>query len=246
VLVVDDDPQLRRTLRTTLTSEDFTVIDARTGEEALEAIRSERMDLILLDVNLPGISGIEVCSEIRRNSDVPIIILTARSAEKEKVKALDAGADDYIVKPFGSEELIARIRANLRRASSAPLPIFVSDDLVADFEKRTISVRGQSVRLTPKEFELMRYLIANEGRSLTHRWLLRRIWGPDYGEENEYLRVLVNQLRKKIELDPHEPRYIHTDPWVGYCFDPGHKPSGTEDGNKRKSSKLNRGNPDTR
>jgi two-component system KDP operon response regulator KdpE len=220
ILAVDDEPQIRRVLRTTLTSHGYTVLEARSGDEALEQIREERPDLILLDVNMPGRSGLEVCQEIRRTSDVPIIMLTVRNTERDKVQALDAGADDYVVKPFGSEELMARIRAALRRAvPPEAMPPFLSADLEIDFETRAVSVRGQPVRLTPKEFELLRHLVANQGKALSHRRLLQAVWGPDYGDETEYLRVFINQLRKKIESDPHHPRYIHTEPWVGYRFE---------------------------
>lgn len=221
ILVVDDEPQIRRVMRTTLTSEGHTVIEARTGDEALDQIRKEHVDLVLLDVNMPGRSGLETCREIRTSSDIPIIMLTVRNTEKDKVMALDAGADDYVVKPFGIEELMARIRAALRRAGpSESLPSFVSDDLAIDFEKRSVIAKGQPIRLTPKEFELLRQLVANQGKAISHRRLLQAVWGPDYGEETEYLRVFINQLRKKIEPDPHHPRYIHTEPWVGYRFEP--------------------------
>jgi two-component system, OmpR family, KDP operon response regulator KdpE len=221
ILIVDDEPQIRRVMRTALSSQGYTVIEAKSGEEALEKLRSERADLILLDVNMPRISGLETCREIRRTSDVPIIMLTVRNTEQDKVQALDAGADDYVVKPFGAQELLARIRAALRRiAPGEPAPAFVSDDLKIDFTKRVVTVKGHPVRLTPKEFELLRHLVANQGVGLSHRRLLQAVWGPDYGEETEYLRVFINQLRKKIEPDPRHPRYIHTDPWVGYRFEP--------------------------
>jgi two-component system KDP operon response regulator KdpE len=220
VLIVDDEPQIRRVLRTTLTSRGYTVIEARSGDAALELIRSEHVDLILLDANMPGLSGLDTCREIRQASDVPIIMLTVRNTERDKVQALDAGADDYIVKPFGAEELMARIRAALRRfAPAESLPSFVSNDLVIDFEKRVVKAKGQPVRLTPKEYELLRHLVANQGKAQSHRRLLQAVWGPDYGEETEYLRVFVNQLRKKIEPDPGHPRYLHTEPWVGYRFE---------------------------
>jgi len=221
VLVVDDEPQIRRVLRTTLTSHGYAVVEARTGDEALEQIRNEHVDLILLDVNMPGRSGLETCREIRGTSDVPIIMLTVRNTERDKVQALDAGADDYVVKPFGSEELMARIRAGLRRSAGAEtVPEFVAPGLTINFDKRLVMVGDRPVRLTPKEFELLRYLVANQGRSLGHRRLLQAVWGPDYGDETEYLRVFINQLRKKIELDPRNPMYIHTEPWVGYRFEP--------------------------
>ena len=226
ILIVDDEPQIRRVMRTTLTSQGYAVVEAKSGEEALERIRNERADLIILDVNLSGISGLETCREIRASSDVPIIMLTVRNTERDKVQALDAGADDYVVKPFGVEELLARIRAALRRAApgDAP-PAFVSDDLSIDFEKRAVAVKGNPVKLTPKEFELLRQLVVNSGKSQAHRRLLQAVWGPDYGEETEYLRVFINQLRKKIEPDPQHPRYIHTEPWIGYRFEaPATKP----------------------
>jgi two-component system, OmpR family, KDP operon response regulator KdpE len=220
ILIVDDEPQIRRVLRTTLSSQAYSVVEARSGDEALEEIRHERPDLILLDVNMPGRSGLETCSEIRATSDVPIIMLTVRNSERDKVQALDAGADDYVVKPFGVEELMARIRAALRRvAPQESVPPFLSADLKIDFEKRTVLVKGQPVRLTPKEFELLRQLVANQGKAIAHRRLLQAVWGPDYGEETEYLRVFINQLRKKIEPDPSNPRYIHTEPWIGYRFE---------------------------
>ncbi|HXJ17703.1 MAG TPA: response regulator transcription factor [Candidatus Polarisedimenticolia bacterium] len=221
ILIVDDEPQIRRVLRTTLASQNYTVAEAKSGDEALEQFREERPDLILLDVNLPDRSGLEVCQEIRRTSDAPIIMLTVRNTERDKVQALDAGADDYVVKPFGSEELMARIRAALRRAVPAEaMPPFLSADLQIDFEKRVVVAKGQPVRLTPKEFELLRQLVANRGKALGHRRLLQSVWGPDYGDETEYLRVFINQLRKKIEPDPRHPCYIHTEPWVGYRFEP--------------------------
>ena len=220
ILVVDDEPQIRRVLRTTLASHGYTVLESKSGDEALDALRENRADLILLDVNMPGRSGLETCREIRTTSDVPIIMLTVRNSERDKVQALDAGADDYVVKPFGVEELLARIRAALRRAApSESLPPFSSGDLKIDFEKRAVLVRGEAVRLTPKEFELLRQLVTNPGKALTHRRLLQSVWGPDYGEEAEYLRVFINQLRKKIETNPRRPLYIHTEPWIGYRFE---------------------------
>ncbi|HEY6905494.1 MAG TPA: response regulator transcription factor [Candidatus Acidoferrales bacterium] len=221
ILIVDDEPQIRRVLRATLSSQGYAVAEARSGDEALEQIRWQRPDLILLDVNMTSRSGFEVCREIRATSDIPIIMLTVRNSERDKVQALDAGADDYVVKPFGSEELMARIRAALRRAAPVEsLPPFVSNDLKVDFEKRSVLVKGQPVRLTPKEFELLHHLVTNRGKAQAHRRILQAVWGPDYGEETEYLRVFINQLRKKIEPDPRHPRYIHTEPWIGYRFDP--------------------------
>jgi two-component system, OmpR family, KDP operon response regulator KdpE len=224
ILIVDDNPQIRRALRAILVPRGFTIVDARSGEEALELIRREQVDLILLDVNLPGMSGIETCKEIRRVKDVPVIMLTVRNGERDKVQAFDAGADDYVVKPFGAEEVVARVRAAVRRSSPDHTPTFSSPELKIDFERRSISARGGTFRLTPKEFSLLRQLVMNQGKTLTHRWLLQSVWGPDYGEEMESLRVLVNQLRRKIEPNPREPRYILTEPWVGYRFEnPGDK-----------------------
>jgi two-component system, OmpR family, KDP operon response regulator KdpE len=227
ILVVDDEPQIRRVMRTTLASQGYIIAEAKSGEEALESFRDEKPDLVLLDVNMPGMGGMEACREIREHSDVPIIMLTVRNTEKDKVQALDAGADDYVVKPFGIEELLARIRAALRRVTSAEIPpAIVSAALQIDFESRKVIVQGKPVRLTPKEFGLLRQLVANAGKPLTHRSLLQAVWGPDYGEETEYLRVFVNQLRKKIEPDPRHPRFIRTEPWVGYRFElPARSPS---------------------
>src|SRR5271168_3669519 len=183
ILIVDDEPQIRRVLLTTLTSEGYAVVEAKSGEEALEKMRSERPDLVLLDANMPGMSGLETCREIRRTSDVSIIMVTVRNTERDKVMALDAGADDYVVKPFGTEELMARIRAALRRSGPVDSPPpFASSDLTIDFASRAVMVKGQPVRLTPKEFELLRYLVANQGKALAHRRLLQAVWGPDYGE----------------------------------------------------------------
>ena len=221
ILVVDDEPQIRRVMRSTLSTHGYLITEAKTGEEALESVRKERPDLVLLDVNMPGMGGIEACREIRRSSDAPIIMLTVRNAERDKVLALDAGADDYVVKPFRIEELLARIRAALRRYSPGDaVPPFVSKDLTIDFEGRQVAVRGETVHLTPKEYDVLKHLVANQGKPLTHRRLLQSVWGPDYGEETENLRVVINQLRKKIETDPARPKYILTEPWIGYRFQP--------------------------
>jgi two-component system KDP operon response regulator KdpE len=230
IFVVDDEPQIRRVMRTTLSAAGYSILEARSGEEALERMRSERADLVLLDINMPGMDGLETCREIRSGSDVPIIMLTVRNTERDKVMALDAGADDYVVKPFGTEELLARIRAALRRSAPGDsVPTFLSKDLTIDFDKRVVVVKGQSVRLTPKEFDLLRLLVTNRGKAVAHRRLLQAVWGPDYGEETEYLRVFINQLRKKIEPDPRKPRFIRTDPWVGYRFEaPEDNPSATK------------------
>jgi len=219
ILVVDDEPQIRRVLRATLSSRGYEIIDAKTGEEGIELVCKNKPDLVLLDVNMPGMGGLEACREIRRGSNAPIIMLTVRNAERDKVAALDAGADDYVVKPFGIEELLARVRVALRRHGVGEAPTrFVTKDLTIDFESRSVRARGEDVHLTPKEFEVLKLLIANQGKPLTHRRLLQAAWGPDYGEESENLRVVINQLRKKIESDPAHPKYILTEPWVGYRF----------------------------
>jgi two-component system KDP operon response regulator KdpE len=225
ILVVDDAPQVRRVMRTSLSSQGYTVYEARNGEEALAGVRATPPDLVLLDVNMPGMDGLTACREIRTHSQVPIIMLTVRSAERDKVAALDAGADDYVVKPFGMPELLARIRAALRRAAPGEeLPALVAKDLSIDFSARKVTVRGRQVHLTPKEFDLLRQLVAGQGKPLSHRRLLQSVWGPDYGDETEYLRVVINQLRKKIEADPAHPRLILTEPWVGYRFEPPPSP----------------------
>jgi two-component system, OmpR family, KDP operon response regulator KdpE len=219
ILVVDDEPQIRRTLRATLSAEGYEIIEAQNGEAALSEFRRERPELVLLDMNMTGLDGLATCRELRHGSNVPIIMLTVRSAEKDKVHALDAGADDYVTKPFSMEELLARIRAALRRASpTETLAPIRTKDLTVDFEARSVTSRGEPVHLTPKEFEVLRYLIANQGKPLAHRRLLQAVWGPDYGDETEYLRVTINQLRKKIEPDHAHPKYILTEPWIGYRF----------------------------
>lgn len=221
ILVVDDEPQIRRVMRSTLSAHGYLITEATNGEDAVESVRKNRPDLVLLDVNMPGIGGLDACREIRRSSDAPIIMLTVRNAERDKVLALDAGADDYVVKPFGIEELLARIRAALRRYSPGEeVPPFVSKDVTIDFESRQVTVRGRTVHLTPKEYDVLKHLVANQGKPLTHRRLLQSVWGPDYGEETENLRVVINQLRKKIETDPARPKYILTEPWIGYRFQP--------------------------
>ena len=219
VLVVDDDPQIRRVMKVTLVGHGYEVIEARTGEEALEKMPGEMPNLVLLDMNMPGMGGLETCRALRGGSDIPVIILSVRNTEKDKVAALDAGADDYVTKPFSIEELLARIRAAMRRSSPESGPhAFSSPQLEIDFETRRVRARGADIRLTPKEFELLRYLVAHAGKPVTHRELLQAVWGPDYGDEPEYLRVFINQVRKKIEPDPAKPRFILTEPWVGYKF----------------------------
>lgn len=229
ILVVDDEPQIRRVLRTTLSFRGYEISEAKSGEEALELVRKVKPDLILLDVNLPGMSGIETCKEIRRGSATPIIMLTVRSAERDKVVALDAGADDYVTKPFGIEELLARVRASLRRHTAAEaVPALTTRELTVDFAARRVVAFGEEVHLAPKEFEVLRELVANQGKPVSHRRLLQSVWGPAYGEETENLRVVINQLRKKIEKDPSEPKYVLTEPWVGYRFQAPHVKEGKD------------------
>lgn len=221
ILVVDDEPQLRRAMKATLTDLGYSVIEAKTGEEALEKLRSDAPDLVLLDLNMPGIGGLETCRAIRETSDLPVIVLSVRNTERDKVQALDAGADDYVTKPFGIQELLARIRAAMRRMPAGGeqgTMHFESDNLAIDFESRRVTLLGKTVRLTPKEFDLLKFLVDHANKPVPHRKLLQTVWGPDYGDEVEYLRVVVNQLRKKIEPEPSKPRYLLTEPWVGYRF----------------------------
>ena len=221
ILIVDDEPQIRRVMRTTLVARGYMVSTARNGEEALDKVREERFDLVLLDIHMPGIGGMEACRIIRSQSDIPIVILSIRNAEKEKVEALDAGADDYVTKPFSMPELLARIRAALRRApllSSGTPEVLNLGQTVVDFVARRVTVNETEVRLTPKEFDLLRHFASNPDVAIPHAKLLQAVWGPDYGEEVEYLRVFINQLRKKIEPDPSHPAYLLTEPWVGYRF----------------------------
>jgi len=229
ILVVDDDPQIRRVMRVTLTGQGYEVDDARNGEAALEKLRASRFDLMLLDMNMPGMTGIEVCRTVRSQSEIAIVMLTVRDSESDKVEALDAGADDYITKPYNAPELLARIRAALRRSPSAHGPGGRVDlgSAAIDFDTRQVTRRGQQVRLTPKEFELLRYLITHANKVLSHRELLQAVWGPDYGDQVDYLRVFVNQLRKKIEANPAAPVHLLTEPWAGYRFHlpPPAKPS---------------------
>jgi len=218
VLVVDDDPQIRRVMRVTLTGQGYEVDDVKSGDAALEKLREHRFDLVLLDMNLPGIGGLDACREIRSQSEIAIIMLTVRDSEGDKVAALDAGADDYITKPYNAPELLARIRAALRRTPSAhgPNGALKIGAVEIDFDTRQLVSRGKRLRLTPKEFELLRYLVTHANKVISHRELLQAVWGPDYGDQVDYLRVFVNQLRKKIEPNPSSPVYLLTEPWVGY------------------------------
>jgi two-component system, OmpR family, KDP operon response regulator KdpE len=218
ILVVDDDPQIRRVMRVTLTGQGYEVDDAKTGEEALDKLRGERFDLVLLDMNMPGMGGLETCRAIRSQSEIAIIMLTVRDSETDKIEALDAGADDYVTKPYNAPELLARIRAALRRTpwTHGPTGRLAIGSVEVDFDTREVTSRGRRVRLTPKEFELLRYLVAHANKVLSHRELLQAVWGPDYGDQVDYLRVFVNQLRKKIEAKPSTPVFLLTEPWVGY------------------------------
>ena len=221
ILVVDDEPQLRRVLRSTLSALGFVVADAETGEAALERVREEKFDLILLDINMPGISGLETCRAMRAKSDVSILMLTVRDRTEDKIEALDAGADGYVTKPFDVNELLARIRATLRRAPSSALgesKVLQLDGVEIRFHDRQVRVHGRVTRLTPTELELLHYFVNHANSVLPHDQILQAVWGPDYGSEVEYLRVFVNQLRKKIEPDPAHPRYVLTEPWLGYRF----------------------------
>ncbi|HEY7190028.1 MAG TPA: response regulator transcription factor [Vicinamibacterales bacterium] len=220
ILVVDDEPNIIATIAPLLRARGYDVFSAMTGGAALDAVGRDKPDLIVLDLGLPDMDGAEVCRRIRETSGVPILVLSARGAEGDKVKALDAGADDYVTKPFGTEELLARIRAALRRidgASQTSEPI-VRGGLVIDRERFRVLRDDEEVRLTPKEFELLSYMAQHPGKVLTHRTLLKAIWGPHAIDQVEHLRVLVGALRKKIEPNPSTPKYILTEPWVGYRF----------------------------
>jgi two-component system, OmpR family, KDP operon response regulator KdpE len=220
VLVVDDEPNILATLAPLLRARGYEVLTAMNGRAALEIAEREKPDLIVLDLGLPDIDGVDVCRTVRESMSIPIVVLTARGAEGDKVRALDIGADDYVTKPFGVEELLARIRAALRR-SDAPAPAsepIVRGDLVIDRERFRVSRGGEEVRLTPKEFELLTFLAQHPGRVLTHRMILKAVWGPNAVDQPEHLRVLVGALRKKIEPTPSSPKYILTEPWVGYRF----------------------------
>jgi two-component system KDP operon response regulator KdpE len=221
VLVVDDDAQIRRVMRTTLEAKGYEIDEAGSGEQAVELAHAEKYDLIILDINLPGKTGVEACREIHSTSSVPIIMLTVRGAGEDKIEALDAGACDYVTKPFAMGELLARIRAVLRRtpsASSAGLTHLKLDDVEINFESRRVIVAGKLIRLTSKEFDLLLYLATNRNRTIPHRELLREVWGSEHVEERKYLRVFINRLRKKIEAAPRDPKFLLTEPFVGYCL----------------------------
>jgi two-component system KDP operon response regulator KdpE len=220
ILVVDDEPQIRRIMRTTLTGAGYEVDDARTGEQSLEKVRLFHPDLILMDINMPGMGGLAACRAIRADSGVAIIMLTVRNTEADKVEALDAGADDFVTKPFSTPELLARIRAALRRvpvSKSSAARVRVGK-LEIDFAARTVANGSKVAHLTPKELDLLRYLTQHADEVVPHRELLQAVWGPDYGDQVDYLRVFIMSLRKKLEVDPEHPEYIATEPWVGYRF----------------------------
>lgn len=218
VLVVDDEPQIRRFLRTSLDAHGYEVVEAVDGRDAIKRTTVEKPDIIVLDLGLPDMEGIEVIKRVREWSDVPIIVLTARNREPDKIEALDGGADDYLTKPFGMGELMARIRAALRhrlQSKGAP-PVFKVGSIVVDLVKRLVTRNGDEVKLSPREYDLLRVLVQNAGRVVTHQQILREVWGPAHVEDTQYLRVYVGQLRQKLEPDPDQPRYLLTEPGVGY------------------------------
>lgn len=220
ILLVDDELAILRAIRASLSANGYEVRTAKNGQDALDEIRKEPPDLVILDLVMPDITGLEVCRRVREFSKVPIIILSAKGDDQDKVIALDLGADDYVTKPFNLDVLLARIRAVLRRTNTSETEenILKINDVVVDIESRRVTVAGKEIKLTPKEFEVLRYLILRAGKIVTHRALLQSIWGWEFVDQIEYLRVFVNQLRKKLEPDPHHPRYILTEPWVGYRF----------------------------
>ncbi|MBI2955531.1 MAG: response regulator transcription factor [Chloroflexi bacterium] len=219
ILVVDDEPSIQRALRTILTRHDYQVEVAESGRQAIASFARRRPDLILLDLGLPDMNGLEVIREIRAQASTPIVVLSVRGAERDKVAALDLGADDYLTKPFGVDELLARIRVGLRHAARPSLgaaPVFRTGDLEVDIEHRRVSVGGHELHLTPTEYQLLKAFVTHPNKVLTDQMLLREVWGPDYGAEAHYLHVYVARLRKKIESDPREPLYVITEPGVGY------------------------------
>ena len=219
ILLVDDEPQMLRSLRLILSGHGYETVTADSGEVGLEEIGRRMPDVVLLDLMLPGIDGLEVCRRVRERSAVPIIILSARGEEAMKVQALDLGADDYLTKPFGAEELLARIRVALRHtAGTRDAPVFQNGDLRVDFNRRRVTRDDREVALTPKEYDVLKFLIGNAGRVLTHTMILRAVWGPEYATETQYLRNVVLGLRRKLEPDPAHPAYIVTEPGIGYRF----------------------------
>ncbi len=225
ILVVDDEPQITRVLRTTLSSHGYTIRTAGDGDEALEVMRDWTPDLIITDLAMPNMEGLELCRRVREKLTVPIIILSVRGEEKNKIEALDAGADDYVTKPFGPKELLARVRAMLRRAGMPPVSREVTKieigDFAIDLETRLVTVRGREIHLSPKEFDLVVYWAQHPNKVITHRALLAAVWADTPTAEADHLRVFVNHLRKKLEPEDGSVRYIVTEPWVGYRFEPG-------------------------
>jgi len=220
VLVVDDEPQILRVMRASLPIRGYEVLTASTAEEALNQLSKQVPDLVILDLAMPEMSGLEVCRRVREFSSVPIIVLSAKGSESDKVAALDLGADDYVTKPFGMDELLARVRAVLRRLSATNDRVLVVGDVTIDIDEHRVVVGGKEIRLTPKEFDVFKYLVNNAGKVVTHRALLQTVWGWESTDQTEYLRVFINQLRRKIEMDASHPRYLMTEPWVGYRFVP--------------------------
>ena len=223
ILVVDDEPQITRVLRHSLTAHGYDVRTAADGESALDTIKDFRPNLVITDLQMPEMSGLELCRHIRAISQIPIVVLSVKGEERTKVAALDAGADDYVTKPFGMDELLARVRAALRRVSVEPVsedPVLSAGDFEIDRDTHRAIVRGEEVHLTPKEMELLSFLVSNPGKVLTHRVILKAVWGSNAVTQPEYLRVFVGNLRKKIEPEISSPRYIITEPWVGYRFEP--------------------------
>ena len=217
LLIVDDERPIRRLLRTVLTPHGFEVIDAASGQEGLNAAATPRPDLIILDLGLPDLSGVDVIRRVREWTQIPIVVLSAHDREEEKVDALDAGADDYVTKPFGARELLARVRAALRHADRAPEdPIFGAGELTVDLSKRHVTLSGRELHLSPIEYELLRVLVLNAGKVMTHRHLLREVWGVGYDQASHLLRVTMSNLRHKLEPNPARPEYIVTEPGVGY------------------------------
>ena len=216
ILVVDDEPHILRALQATLRGAGYNVVTAATGEEALRHAAIRPPEAVILDLVLPDRHGAEVCRELRTWSNAPILVLSAVGDEGEKVAALDAGADDYVTKPFGSDELLARLRAALRRTTPATGPVIEIGELIVDLDKRSVTFAGDPIALTPNEFDLLRLFAQNEGKLLTHPAILRAVWGPAYDAESHYLHVYVSQLRRKLEPDPARPRYLLTEPGAGY------------------------------
>jgi two-component system, OmpR family, KDP operon response regulator KdpE len=223
ILAVDDEPQITRVLRTALTAHGYDVRVAHDGESALELMKDWRADLVISDLAMPNVDGVELCRRIRQTSEIPIIVLSVRDQEKTKIEALDAGADDYVTKPFSVDELMARVRANLRRLKEvSPVKTLIQEgDFRIDLDAHSVTLSGVEVRLTPKEFDLLLYLAQHPRKLITNRKLLAAVWGAHSTEQPEYVRVFVNHLRKKLEPDPETPRYILNEPWVGYRFEPG-------------------------